>query len=401
VSVFTRDLLRLAMSALLAHRLRSLLTALGIAVGIGAVVLLTSIGEGIHRFVLSEFTQFGTNLIAINPGRTTTHGVPGAILATVRHLTIEDALALRRLPHVLGTVPVVQGNAQVEAEGRTRRTTVLGVGSDVPRVFKFNMRFGTFLPPDDPRASRAYAVVGSTLRRELFGDRNPLGQRIRIASERYRVIGVVESKGEFLGFDLDDTVYIPTGRALDLFNREGLMEIDVLYAAGAPVDEVVEGIRRILIARHGREDFTVITQEKMLDVLGSILDILTFAVGALGGISLLVGGVGILTILTIAVTERTAEIGVLRALGAERTKILGIFLAEAAALAGVGGLAGLAAGISSAWLLGVVLPNLPVHISWPFLLAAEALALAIGLLAGVLPASHAARLDTVDALRAE
>ena len=224
-----RDLTRYSLKSIRSHRLRSILTALGITVGIASVVLLTSIGEGIHRFVLSEFTQFGTHLIAINPGKTLTHGIPGAFLSTVRPLTIDDAESLRNLPFVEATVPSLQGNAQVEAGGRTRRTTVIGASPEVPRVFRFKVSTGNFLPEeDDQNAARPYAVLGSTLRRELFGETNSIGKRIRIAEERYRVIGVLESKGDFVGYDLDDCVFIPTGRALDLFNREGLMEIDVI-----------------------------------------------------------------------------------------------------------------------------------------------------------------------------
>ena len=290
----------------------------------------------------------------------------------------------------------------MEAGGRTRRTTVIGASPEVPRVFRFKVSTGNFLPEeDDQNAARPYAVLGSTLRRELFGETNSIGKRIRIAEERYRVIGVLESKGDFVGYDLDDCVFIPTGRALDLFNREGLMEIDVLYSPGSPVDELVSRIKQVLIARHGREDFTVVTQEKMLEVLGSILNILTFAVGAIGSISLLVGGVGILTIMTISVAERTSEIGLLQALGTERKKILGLFLFEAATLASLGGLAGLVTGVGSALLIAAILPALPVHISWFYILMAEGLAVVLGLLAGVLPARHAASLNTVDALRAE
>lgn len=397
-----RDLLSFSISAIRAHRLRSVLTALGITVGIASVVLLTSIGEGIHRFVLSEFTQFGTHLIAITPGKTLTQGVPGAILSTVRPLTIEDADALRKVPHVDAIMPAIQGNAQVEVRGRTRRTTVMGVGPSMPRVFKFEIAAGSFLPSqDDPRAARSYAVLGSTLRRELFADENPIGKRIRVAGERYRIIGALESKGEFVGYDLDDAVYIPTGRALDLFDRESLMEIDVLYRPEASVDEFVSNLTRILVARHGREDFTIITQQKMLDVLGSILDILTFAVGAIGSVSLLVGGVGILTIMTIAVTERTAEIGLLEALGTERGRILGLFLIEAAVLSGLGGIVGLGLGVGSALAISKLLPALPVHVSWHAVALAEGVAIGIGLVAGVLPARHAASLNTVNALRTE
>ncbi|MBM4197267.1 MAG: FtsX-like permease family protein [Gammaproteobacteria bacterium] len=396
-----RDLLRFTVRSAAAHRLRSSLTALGIGIGVTAVVLLTSIGEGLHQYVLNQFTQFGTNIIAINSGRATTFGASPGMFNSVRPLTMDDSEALKRLPYVLNTVPVVQGTGSVEANGRERHTTVTGCGSDMATAFSFRVALGNFLPPDDPRAPRPLAVLGSKLRHELYGERNPLGETVRIGGERYRVVGVMEPKGQVLGFDLDDTVYIPTARALEMYNREGLFEIDVLYDKSASASEVKASIERLLLARHGGLDFTITTQEQMLDVLGSVLDVVTFAVAALGGISLLVGGVGIFTIMTIAVRERTAEIGLLRAVGAGREQVRRIFLGESMMLAALGGVGGLLAGASIVALLQALVPALPVSLSLPYAIAAELVAVMIGLVAGVLPAHSAAELDPVEALRAE
>ncbi len=201
--------------------------------------------------------------------------------------------------------------------------------------------------------------------------------------------------------DLDDVVYIPAARGLSLFNREGLFEIDVLYSDASVADEVVSGVRRMLITRHGGEDFTIVTQQQMLDVLGSVLNVVTLAVGALGSISLLVGGVGIFTIMTIAVRERTFEIGLLRAVGARRSQVRNLFVGESILLAGFGGLAGLLLGAAIVELARLLLPSMPLSYSLPYAAAALLLSLVIGLLAGVVPAQRAAALDPVQALRTE
>lgn len=396
------DSTRFALQAITSHRLRSFLTLLGIAVGIAAVILLTSIGEGVHRFVLAEFTQFGTNVIGISPGKVKTGGQPlSGIPSTAKLLTVEDAESLKQLPHVTGSTPTVWGNSEVEGNGRVRRTTVYGVDADFTRVFSSTVRIGSFLPRQSAGSSRAFAVLGAKLRNELFGATNPLGARVRIGGLHFRVIGVMAPKGQFLGIDLDDTAFIPAERALELYNREGLMEIHVIYAEGASSAIVAEEIKDRLKLRHGHEDFTITTQEDMLKTLSNILNILTMAVGALGGISLLVGGVGIVTIMTISVTERTNEIGLLVALGARRRTILNLFLSESVILAALGGMLGLLLGIGLAQFLRLALPTLPVHTPWSFALGALVMSASIGLLAGVLPARNASHLDPIEALRAE
>jgi putative ABC transport system permease protein len=396
-----RDSLQLALRAITAHRLRSFLTLLGIAVGIAAVILLTSIGEGIHRFVLAEFTQFGTNVISVAPGKTKTSG-HGAD----RHSDLgapADAgrrRALEHLPHITGMTATVWGNTEVNANGRLRRTTVNGVSAEMLKVFSIKVRSGQFLPPRTPTA-RAPSSSSAPASRKNCSAAKTRWERVRVGGLQFRVIGVLEAKGQFLGIDLDDAAYIPTARALELYNRDGIMKIDLSYEEGVPAAAVSALVKATLKARHGREDFTITTQEDMLRTLSNILDVLTMAVGALGSISLLVGGVGIVTIMTIAVTERTGEIGLLVALGAPRRTILGLFLGEAVALSALGGLLGLLLGFGLAQLIHLLVPALPVHTPLSFVALAEGIAVAIGLLAGVLPARRAARLNAVDALRAE
>ncbi len=395
------DLIRLTTSSFLYARLRSTLTGLGIAIGIAAVILLTSIGEGLHQFVLSEFSQFGTNIITIQPGKTQTHGGNVGFLGSVRPLSLADADALRRLPFVENVNPSLMGNAELRANGRIRRSTVFGEGHDFARAFTMKVKSGSFWQDDDNEQARALVVLGSKVRQELFPEQNPLGQYLRVGGQRYRVIGVMEPKGQILGLDMDDAVFIPAARAMELFNRVGLMEINVSYRASTDANVVARSITEQLMQMHGREDFTLISQEQALEVMSSVLDVITFSVGALGGISLLVGAVGILTIMTMAVTERTAEIGLLRALGARERQVLILFLGEAMLLSALGGLFGLMLGVGIAQGLHLFFPALPVHTPWLYAVFAECSAITIGLAAGVAPAIRAARLDPVEALHAE
>jgi len=395
------DLLHFTFTSVRSHRLRSGLTALGIGIGVTAVVMLTSIGQGLQQYLLGEFTQFGTHIISVSPGKPTTFGASTAAFNTTRPLSLEDVEALKRVPFVTGVSGMVQGNAEVQGNGRSRRTLVSGTSPNMPQVWSFSVALGKFLPPDDQTAPRPFVVLGSKVRDELFDNVNPLGRRVRIGGSRFRVIGVMESVGTMLGFDMDDAVYIPAARALELFNKDTLVGISVLYRETAAPEEIVAGIRRILIARHGGEDFTITTQQQMLDVLGSILDIVTIAIAGLGGISLLVGGVGIFTIMTIGVSERTSEIGLLRSLGAVRRNVRDIFLIESILLAALGGISGLILGGLIVETVKILVPALPLSYSIPYAVAAESVAVLIGLLAGVLPARKAANLDPVNALRTE
>ncbi len=395
------DLARLTTSSFAASPLRSFLTGLGISIGITAVILLTSIGEGLHQFVLAEFSQFGTNIITIQPGKTQTQGGNAGVIGSVRTLSLDDADALRHLPYVENVNVSLVGNADLRYNGKTRRTTIFGEGRNFASAFTMKVASGTFWPDEDNTQARALVVLGAKVSRELYAGQNPLGTYLRVGGQRFRVIGVMEPKGQILGLDLDDTVFIPAARAMELLNRPGLMEVQVSYQPSADVNTVIALIKERLTERHGREDFTIISQEQALDVLNSVLSVLTFAVGALGGISLLVGAVGILTIMTMAVTERTSEIGLLRALGAQERQVLTLFLGEAMLLSALGGLGGLTTGIGVAQLLHWIFPALPVHTPVFFAVAAELVAIFIGLAAGVVPARRAARLDPVDALRAE
>ena len=397
-----RDLLRLAWQAIWFHRQRSLLTMLGILIGIASVILLTSIGEGARVYILSQFTQFGTTLIAINPGRIETTGLPGALGTTIHPLTLNDAAVLERIRGVERVVPVVMGSAPVEQAGRTRNTFVYGVTAAAPDVWRMRVRGGRFLPAADPHETAPVAVLGPKLKRELFREENCLGRHVRIAGERFMVIGLMEPQGQFLGFDIDDSAYIPVASARQLFNRDALQEIDLSIANSSMIDPVAQRIKTLLTERHNHEeDFTVTTQTGMLQTLDRILRIVSMAVGGIGAISLLVGSIGILTIMWIAVNERTSEIGLARAVGATSGQILLLFLSEAALLSTLGGVLGVGTGLGLARLLQLYVPALPVQTPVEYVFLALAVSLTVGIASGLLPARKASSLDPAAALTAE
>lgn len=395
------DALALALGALRAHRLRTVLSVLSIAIGITAVVLLTSIGEGTRRFVIGEFTQFGTNIFSVTPGKIETAGLPGVFGGTTRKLTLDDAQAMYRVPGVQTVIPVVMGQSRVESGGLGRSVYVFGVTSDAPLLWKFGIRRGRFLPAGDPRRGGHEAVLGPGLARELFGTEAVVGRFVRAAGARLRVVGVTTPKGRVLGFDMDDLAYIPVATAMRLFNLDELTEIDVTFE-GRQGEAIVEDVRALLTARHaGHEDFTIMTQAQMLDVMDDVLGVVTLAVAGIGAVSLLVGAVGILTMMWISVGERTGEIGLMRALGARAAEVRRVFLIEAVGLAATGGVLGLLLGAGIAAGLRVVLPGLPVHTRPEYVVLALLVSTATGLASGVAPAGRAARLDPVQALRAE
>ena len=395
-----RDTFVWIIKALWIQKIRSLLTILGFSIGIAAMVLLSSLGEGLRQYVLQEFTQFGSHILAITPGKTETFGLTG-VMNTTRPLSLEDVEALQRMSGVEEIVPVVAGTAAIKQGNRSRHSNVYGVGSQADQAWNLDVAQGRFLPDEGFTNPRSLAVLGSELKSEIFGMQSALGQYINIGGSRFRVVGVLRPKGDFMGSDLDDAVYVPASRALQLFNRESLMEVDIFFSPSLTTEVFAGRVKRLLIDRHGFEDFTIVTQDQMLETMDDILRILKYAGAGLGAISLLVGGVGIATILTITVTERTAEVGLLRALGSTRAQVRNLFLGESIALGFIGGLAGVAAVILLDYGLAKVIPALPIVVGLDIVLAALVLSMAIGLLAGVTPALKATKLSPIDALRAE
>ena len=396
-----QDLFIFSSYSVVSQKMRSFLTSLGIAIGVVCVIFLTGLGQGLQTFIISQFTQFGSNIISITPGKTETMGLPLGVFGTVKPLTFEDAEALERLPVIQVAVPVSAGNGEIEYGERVRRSSVVGTGADYDVIVDAKDMLGEYLPHDNPKSPRSLAVLGPKMRDELFGDINPLGELVRVNSERFRVIGVLPPKGDFLGFDLDDAIYIPMAKFQSMFNVNNFQELDVVHYERYATEEAVASIKRLMIDRHGSEDVTIHTQANMLETLEDIMKWLKFTVAAFGGISLLVGGVGIFTIMTVAVNEKTSEIGVLRAVGASQKKIRDVFLLESIFLAILGALLGLSIGFAAVYIALIFFPDMPIAIAWDYIVYAVFISLAIGLIAGFLPARAAAQLDPVEALRTD
>lgn len=267
------------------------------------------------------------------------------------------------------------------------------------QIRHLSVQVGRFLPEGDPEHQARLCVIGTKIQRELFGDANPLGEVMHLGGERYRVIGVLAPRGMSLGLDLDEVVVVPVVQALRMFDQRGLFRILAAVSTHDQTTGVRDGIKAVLTERHGEEDVTVLTEDAVLDTLGSILSVLTAALGGIAAISLVVAGVAIMNVMLVSVSERTSEVGLLKALGATRGQVVGAFLAEAAMLSFAGGLLGLVGG----WLTTVVLrhvwPSFPVHAPAWAVVSAVVTSLAVGLAFGAMPARRAAALDPVAALQ--
>lgn len=396
-----RDTLGFATRAATGYPVRTGLMMLAMAIGVAAVVLLTALGDGARRYVVDQFNALGSSLIIVLPGRTETGGVGAGSFSTSasRDLTTGDAAALRRASSVTRTAPLLLGNSEVAWGGKLRETLIVGTSAEFLDIRNLKMAQGQFLPVEDLDRATPVAVIGAEMREQLFGAEPALGKMIRVADRRYRVIGVLAASGSGLGMTADELVIIPVGAAQALFNTSALFRVFVEARNRDAVAGAKKEVLKILKTRHGgEEDVTLITQDAVLGTFDRILGALTLAVGGIAAISLAVAGILVMNVMLVAVTQRTSEIGLLKALGATAPNIRYVFLAEAALLSIAGALCGLALGHVGAWGLRQAFPDLPAYPPDWAMLAGLGTAITTGLLFGVMPARRAASMDPVDAL---
>ncbi|UCG24271.1 MAG: ABC transporter permease [Chloroflexota bacterium] len=406
---------RLALRALSANKLRAILTMLGIIIGVAAVITLLSVGQGVESFIVAEFEGLGNNLLFVIPGQL--EAGQGPPRPGGGGLTNDDLAALSdplRVPDVVAVVPEYARPAIITRAGNEARTQISGTTANFPEVRNFYPVAGSFFTEQDLNANARVAVLGQTVYEALFPDGElPLGETIKIDNTNFQVIGVMEEKGGSGFNDQDDLILIPLAtaqrRLFPARRSDGKFRIDFIYAQAiseerqsAAIAEIEWTLREMhRIGLEDEDDFTVLSQDELAGAFSQVTSILTIFLSLIAGISLLVGGIGIMNIMLVSVRERTREIGLRKAVGAKRRDILWQFLVEAVALALMGGLVGLLIGYGGAAVIANFSESLQPALDWSSVALAIGFSAAVGLFFGIYPASRAARLNPIDALRYE
>jgi putative ABC transport system permease protein len=395
------DLLRFARDAATGSPTRTALLVLAMTIGVAAVVVLTALGDGARRYVVGEFSALGTNLVIVLPGRSETRGFnpANAITGTPRDLTIDDARALLRNPAILRAAPITVGTSEIGANGKLREVMVAGVTASYFDVRSLKIAQGQRLPDDDWNRAAPYAVLGSAVRADLFGNAPAVGQMARIGDRRFRIVGVMAPSGTGMGMNIDEVVMVPVAAAQAMFNTNTLFRIMVEARNRDSILLAKEQALKTLIARHdGEEDMTIITQDAVLATFDRLLGTLTLGVAGIAAISLAVAGILVMNVMLVSVAQRTGEIGLLKALGAPASTIRNLFLAEAALLSLAGAVLGYLLGQTGALAIRTLYPAYPAYAPDWAVIAGVGVALFTGILFGVAPARRAALLDPVAAL---
>jgi len=399
------ETVRMAIATLTANKLRSSLTMLGIIIGNASVIAMVGIGQGAQQLAINEFQSLGPNTLFITPGsgeeRQTTFDLP-------KTLVYEDAKAIaQQVPSIEGVAPQISNNQVITYQGKNSNNSVLGVTPEFLRVRNFEIAQGRFIQEIDLGKNSRIAILGSEIANDFFGLANPIGKQIRVKNSSFEVVGVMEPKGAFLGNNQDDVVYIPlTTMANQISGNQSVYGMNLTFiAVSAKSEDSIRAakfqIENLLRLRHnitGENDFSIQTQQDILNIVGRVTGGLTAMLGAIAAISLLVGGIGVMNIMLVSVSERTQEIGLRKALGAREKDILAQFLIEATILAVSGGFFGTVIGGGMVILAGSISP-LPAQISIPAVIIAVSVSAGIGLIFGVFPARQAAKLDPIIALR--
>jgi len=399
--ILARDVIGFGWGALKGYRSRTILMLLAMTIGVAAVLMLTALGEGARRYVRGEFASLGTNLVIVLPGRSETAGVGLGTMTgvTPRDLTLDDVQVLTRNSQITRIAPMNVGAAEISWQGRKREVPVLGSTHELLEIRHWQMAQGSFLPKGDWNRPTPVCVIGAKVRNEIFGAHAALGQWVRLGENRYRVIGIMGSEGRSIGVDVQEVVIIPVASAQQLFNVPSLFRVLIEAKTRAAIPKVIKFTEDTLQARHqGERDVTVITQDAVLATFDRILGALTYAVGGIAAISLAVAGILIMNVMLIAVSQRTAEIGLLKALGASGRTIELLILIEALLLSCLGGVIGLVAGQLGSWGIRAAFPQMQAYPPTWAIYASMLVAIVTGALFSLLPARKAAQLDPVMAL---
>ena len=396
----------MAWASLIANKMRSILTMLGIIIGVAAVIALVSIGNGVKQDIQNSISSLGSNLLMIMPGAPRTPGVrPSA--GSMKSLKVSDYEAIAKLDGVKAASPMTNGSYVVIYQNKNWTTSVSGVSYNYLDVNNWSMKSGRFLSEKNVQNRERVAVVGKTVVKNLFGDEDPVGAEIRVKNIPFRIIGVLNSKGSgAMGNDQDDMVVIPYTTAME--RVEGVDYLRMIYVVGKDengIDRLQSDIENLLRVRHGikdtnLDDFNIQNMNSIMETMEETTGTLTLFLGAVAAISLVVGGIGIMNIMLVSVTERTREIGVRKALGATYSVIVTQFLIEAVVISLMGGIIGIILGIGSSKLIGMA-SGMSTVISVPTIVMSFAFSMAIGLIFGIYPARKAAKLNPIDALHYE
>jgi len=396
-----RDLWRFSWHALIRHRLRSFMLLLAVTIGVSSVLLLTSIGEGARRFIHQEFASLGSRMMIVLPGRKeTTGGSPPIYGTSPRDLTLEDAQALRTIPTITAVAPIIAGTATVSNQSLSREVIILGTNADMFKVRDMHLEKGKMLPQNSQDKATPVCILGAKLAAELFSKNNPIGQRVRIGEYRYRVIGLLQQRGESLGIDLRDMAIIPVRSAEMLFNSPALFRILLQLKQIGSEAYTTRRILQIIAQRHeGEDDITVISQDSVLGAFNKILLAVTASIGGIAAISLFVAGILIMNVSYISVSQRRQEIGLLKSLGASAREIHKIFLVESLLLVTLGSMLGIIFSYALVAIVRYSLTSVPIAIPWWSTLSATLTALIVGLVFSWLPSAKAAAVDPILALK--